>query len=156
MGLDMYLSRKIFVGAEYENREVTGKIEIFVRGTHLPVEFNKVSEIVERVGYWRKANQIHQWFVENVQEGDDDCREYHVSFEKLKELGAICARIDEAEKTGKDWKNLAMKLLPPQEGFFFGSTEVDENYLADIRDTIGIIDALNPDGSGSFYYQASW
>ena len=23
--------------------------------------------------YWRKANQIHAWFVDNVQQGNDDC-----------------------------------------------------------------------------------
>ena len=31
------------------------------------------SRIIEQVGYWRKANQIHNWFVENVQDGEDDC-----------------------------------------------------------------------------------
>ena len=25
------------------------------------------ARIMEQVGYWRKANQIHNWFVENVQ-----------------------------------------------------------------------------------------
>jgi hypothetical protein len=24
------------------------------------------------VGYWRKANAIHRWFVEHVQDGNDD------------------------------------------------------------------------------------
>ena len=29
--------------------------------------------IMEMVGYWRKQNAIHNWFVENVQDGIDDC-----------------------------------------------------------------------------------
>ena len=30
-------------------------------------------ETHEEVGYWRKANAIHGWFVRNVQNGKDDC-----------------------------------------------------------------------------------
>ena len=29
-------------------------------------------------GYWRKASAIHKWFVDNCQEGDDDCGTYLV------------------------------------------------------------------------------
>jgi hypothetical protein len=46
------------------------------------------SEVIEEVMYWRKANQIHKWFVDNVQDGVDDCKEYWVSEEKLQELFA--------------------------------------------------------------------
>ena len=43
---------------------------------------------------WRKANQIHNWFVENVQDGIDDCS-YHneVTKEILEELLDICQRV---------------------------------------------------------------
>lgn len=47
--------------------------------------------IIDQVGYWRKANHIHNWFVENVQDGEDDCR-YHgeVTKEDLEELLVSC------------------------------------------------------------------
>jgi hypothetical protein len=32
-------------------------------------------------------------------------------------------------------EEVAMKLLPPQEGFFFGSTEIDEYYWDDLEYT---------------------
>lgn len=44
----------------------------------------------EMVGYWRKANHIHKWFVDNVQDGEDDCKEYRVSIEQLHKLRDIC------------------------------------------------------------------
>ena len=46
----------------------------------------QVKTVIE-VGYWRKANQIHNWFVENIQNGIDDC-DYHreVREEDLREL----------------------------------------------------------------------
>ena len=44
--------------------------------------------------YWRKANAIHKWFVENVQEGVDDCGEYEVTVEQLTELRDLCKPSD--------------------------------------------------------------
>lgn len=29
--------------------------------------------IWKEIGYWRKANHIHKWFVDCVQDGEDDC-----------------------------------------------------------------------------------
>ena len=62
MGLDMYLNKRTYIGAEYEHRKVKGKIEITEGEEDKPIniQFNRVSEIIERVAYWRKANQIHK------------------------------------------------------------------------------------------------
>ncbi len=74
--------------------------------------------------YWRKANQIHKWFVDNVQGGEDNCGEYYVSHEKLKDLLDLVNRAL-AERNPN--------LLPPQEGFFFGGTDRDEWYWQDLK-----------------------
>ena len=42
------------------------------------------------IGYWRKANAIHKWFVDNVQNGVDDCGEYKVTKEQLIQLHNAC------------------------------------------------------------------
>ena len=49
-------------------------------------------------------------------------------------------------------------LLPTTSGFFFGSTNYDEMYMSDIRDTIEIIDrALELNESDwDIYYRSSW
>ena len=44
------------------------------------------------VAYWRKANQIHSWFVQNVQGGEDECQPHHVSREQLRDLRDLCAK----------------------------------------------------------------
>ena len=38
------------------------------------------------MGYWRKANAVHNWFVDNVQDGNDGCKHYWVSKEDLQKL----------------------------------------------------------------------
>ena len=107
-------------------------------------------DVSVNVAYWRKSNQIHNWFVINVQRGEDDCGEYYVSHNKLKELVNTCT----LAITNKD-----PNLLPPREGFFFGSTDVDEYYWGDIMDTIKQLQPIvdRPDFENlSFYYQSSW
>lgn len=153
MGLDMYLKKKIYVGAHYDHRSVRGNVEIYIEGLPLKVNFNRISQIEEQVGYWRKANQIHRWFVENVQKGQDDCREYYVSIEDLKSLLADCKKV-------KDCVIEAPEVLPTQQGFFFGGTDYDEYYWQDIDDTIEIVEEIlkeEEEGSrGDYYYRASW
>ena len=61
---------------------------------------NGVTETVE-VAYWRKANMIHRWFVNNVCDGEDDCREYDVTLEDIKNLLGICKNILKIVKGAK-------------------------------------------------------
>jgi len=149
MGLDMYLTKKNYVGAYYEHNNVKGKIEITVDGEPLDIDFGKVSEIIERVGYWRKANQIHNWFVENVQGGRDECQESYVTAEQLKKLLAECEEVLE-------FKDKAEDIMPSVGGYFFGGEGYDEWYFQDIEETIEMLKPLVEAKVGDIYYQASW
>jgi hypothetical protein len=42
------------------------------------------------VGYWRKANAIHGWFVRELANGVDECQPIHVSRENLVVLRQLC------------------------------------------------------------------
>lgn len=168
MGLDMYLyARKYVSGVDYArndgdlvskpNPTFTSVINaVGLTAEELDDSFPSVSLTV-KIGYWRKDNQIHNWFVNNVQGGEDDCGEYHVSREQLLELRDVCRKVI-------DDTSLAEELLPPQGGFFFGSTELDEWYYDGIKATIAILDRIlgNPKFedtgmfSWDFYYQSSW
>jgi hypothetical protein len=153
MGLDMYLEKSVYVGAQYEHNGVTGEVRI-VRGdgTVLPIELSKISSVRMQAGYWRKANAIHAWFVDNVQDGDDNCGTYYVSKEKLEELLEVCKEV-------KEDHDRAEELLPTSPGFFFGSYEFDEWYFKDIDFTIELLEGLLSDPNidmYDFYYQSSW
>lgn len=106
----MCLMERIFVGLNYEYRDVKGEIELTAKGAPIKINFDKIHAIVEVAGYWRKANQVHGWFVREIQDGADDCREYHVPFSKLLELKELCIQAMQAKDS---------KRLPPCEGFFF-------------------------------------
>ena len=140
--------------------------------------------IIEQVGYWRKANQIHNWFVEHVQDGEDDCCYHHeVTKEVLEELLdtcevvlASCELIDGKINNGYKFENgkpvpitedgkyikdpnVAERLLPSCSGFFFGGTDYDEYYINNIKDTIDIVTkALETTDfeKEMIYYVSSW
>ena len=150
MGLDMYLNKRIYIGANYNHNNVKGVIELTQGHDNEPIKIklNKVTYIIENVGYWRKANHIHNWFVNNVQDGNDDCGDYYVSTEQLKQLLTEC----EAVLTNKD---KAAELLPTQSGFFYGGTDYDEYYYQDCQETISIIKETL-EQPAEYYYRASW
>lgn len=176
----MNLSASRYIGAEYEHRDIKGTIDLTEHGIPIDIPFKKLQSIKISVGYWRKANAIHKWFVDNVQDGDDDCGEYYVHRSQLEELKALCLKVLSVAKIGKktevvsyldDGKILNKvddvqtilnseeieDILPTQSGFFFGSTGYDEDYIEDIQKTLKIIDeALLLDDSWDFYYSSSW
>ena len=101
----------------------------------------KLDVLKFEVGYWRKANQIHKWFVENVQEDVDDCGYYDVSLDKINELLNIVNKILKT-KDRKEKDELAKELLPTQEGSFFGNQSYDNDYFEDLKHTKEIIEKL--------------
>lgn len=152
MGLDMYLNKKTYV-KQWNHQLPEEKYEVTVtKGGKLVtvIDPSKITYVEEEVGYWRKANQIHNWFVNNVQDGDDNCSVYCVHKKQLLELKELCKKVL-ADKTK------AYELLPPSEGFFFGSYEIDDFYFKDLEKTIDIITELEKsDDFGEITYQSSW
>jgi hypothetical protein len=148
MGLDMYLSAKRYL-SDYTPKEK----EVAETIRNMPMFDSaglRVKEVSCEAMYWRKANAIHGWFVDNVQGGEDNCREYWVSNEKLTQLLELCKTVIETKNPD---------LLAPRGGFFFGSTDVDDWYYEDLQNTVDGLEKLlgNPEMQGwSFYYQSSW
>lgn len=149
MGLDMYLSaEKYHMGAlDKEPNSLTRAVENVI-----DTKGYQVKSIRIWAGDWRKANQIHAWFVGNIQGGDDNCGQYYVSIESLRDLVNDCqAVLDDHSK--------AEELLPTQEGFFFGDTGYNEYYFADLKYTIEMLTPFITDEDWlgwDFYYQSSW
>lgn len=152
MGLDMYLYKKTYIrqGDFYKPESINEVIVKTGGEIDKKIDPKKIKYVVEEIGYWRKANQIHRWFVENVQRGTDDCGSYWVGREKLEELLDLCKRVNEDN-------SLADELLPSASGFFFGATEYDEWYFNGIKNTIEIIEeCLSDESADDFEYSSSW
>jgi hypothetical protein len=183
MGLDMYLTKKYYVkNWNHMDKKDIHKITILKGGKPSVIPADKVSNIECEMMYWRKANAIHKWFVDNVQDGKDDCGEYYVTRNQLANLLNICKTVlvkSEIAKgkvyDGETWNaeghtvnyidgkvitnaHVAQEFLPTTSGFFFGSTDYDEWYLRDIEYTVKELTEIlaSPEDNGSFYYSSSW
>ena len=109
-------------------------------------------EVSFECGYWRKSNQIHNWFVEKCQDGIDECQLTEVSKEDLEDLLESCYKIVHKKVNAEE-------VLPPSSGFFFGSTNIDKYYMDDIKETISILEqaiAKTDWDKEVVFYQSSW
>ena len=155
MGLDMYLKAKIFTNgyswSDESDKETYNAIVDAVGGKWIADMESPTAEVSITAGYWRKANAIHGWFVKNVQKNIDECFEHYVSREQLLELQKAC-------QTVLANPDKAMELLPPYEGFFFGTYGLDDYYWSYIRETEALIGALlkKADNKWEFSYRSSW
>lgn len=169
MGLDSYLSVKKYVNknngfGETAVRRPEYDAVVNAAGLDKFVNDESVSIYGANIGvtavYWRKANQIHNWFVQNVQDGEDECREFYVGLDKLKQLVADCADV----LLHKGDHVYCDSVLPTGAGFFFGSTEYDEWYFDEVEYTYNrlstIIAMLEESAKNEeyfdVYYQSSW
>jgi hypothetical protein len=150
MGLDMYLVAKRHI-SQYQEEDKALGTELMRHFPELAADLT-VQEVTVRVGYWRKANHIHKWFVDNVQDGEDNCADYYVSREALTELRRRCQQV-------LDFRHLAVDNLPTASGFFFGNTDYDEYYFQDVERTVKFIDAalrLQETENWDIEYSSSW
>lgn len=145
MGLDMYLDGKKYISC-YDDKN-----ESFLASAKEFLGYN-LKIVTFEIAYWRKANHIHRWFVQNCQNGVDECQKTNISRKQLEELLDTCKIVE------KD-HDKAEELLPTQEGFFFGSTEYDKYYFDDIKYTIEVLTKILNDKSFDemdISYHSSW
>lgn len=166
IGLDLYLTAKKYVPSYSNSNDVGADAEAARQFNRVleaadlgsiamsPGETRITSLTVEfQVGYWRKANQVLAWFERAFGEMEN-CKHYDVSREQLIELADTCLRV-----LGDH--DLARRLLPTQEGFFYGSQEFDSSYFWDLEHTAKLVESIidNPELSGpdvDFQFHAWW
>lgn len=149
MGLDMYLFKKA-KGEDFES--------------------------CKRIAYWRKANQVRQWIVENTNYPAKANCEYHkLSKQQIEKLIADCQKI-----LKNNDNKLAEKLMPTKGGQkidltsmipaeatlltppvidTFGSTAYDNSYFAELLNTVSTLKAaLNATDfkKEEIYYYECW
>jgi len=157
MGLDMYLRATEYVSRyDYDGNNADDNNPLF---NELVEKFGVADAIGDTpfggisidfpMGYWRKVNSVHNWFVEICGGGVDECQPMYVNTQHLEELRELCLQVLRDN-------SLAEELLPTSAGFFFGSTDFDEYYFKDLAYTVTVIDRCLKSKFDYFEYQASW
>lgn len=156
MGLDMYLDVSRYVGT-YGEDEIHRDLMEFVNSrmvsSPVPERTDGLRSCTVSVAalYWRKANAIHNWFVEHVQDGIDECQTTEVDEESLQQLVDVCSDVlgelnqyFEEAHSNDEWNVVEVpadvverveEMLTPRSGFFFGSTDIDLRYYRQVKYT---------------------
>lgn len=109
----------------------------------------------KKVGNWRKARAIHNWFVVNVQGGVDNCQLFDVKRSQLKDLLNTCRKVlelgRETAEDGFTYENseICEQLLPNPD------MDYGDKYMESVEVTVKILeDALS--NRGRYCYDSSW
>lgn len=184
MGLDMYLnvSRNVYDSSySPSDSEEYKALQSFINDNMVgsPLKSDReglgVAGVNMQVAYWRKANAIHSWFVDNCQGGVDECQESHVEVGQLEELISSCSEVlellnpyygagEEEASIPDEMRDSVASILQPTSGFFFGSTEIDAWFYDDVKYTHDRLDEIvkwvkSEQQDKRFWYityQASW
>ena len=162
MGLDQYLTAKKYVSkwdysGGFDSRVITQEFQdLLPMDTPDITKYGQFAGITVEypVGYWRKANAIHNYFVQTLGEGVDECQEMYVPRETLSDLRERCQDVI----ASSDMEQMAKEVgLETVSGFFFGDTEYGDWYKEDLKLTVEICDfVLALPEEYSLHYQASW
>lgn len=140
MGLDMYLKAEVSKYVSYydDGNENYGK--------GLYPDFLRDFEDMQRerrnlicvsseyeIGYWRKFNALHSYIVNSFADGVDECQDIVLWEQDIK-------RILETLKSLTPEN--ASVVMPPKDGFFFGSTDIDEWYWRDVGYSIKVFEKI--------------
>lgn len=161
MGLDHHLYKKTYVkNWDYYLPEERTEITVSKNGNPTSIKPERIKYVTEELIVWRKFNALHKWFVDNVQNGEDDCGEYYVTRKKLETLLSILKEVillkpDEGGTVDVEKLN---RLFPTASGFFFGDTSYDGWYFQNVEETIEKLEAelAEDEGESDYYYDSSW
>lgn len=98
MGLDMYLTGRKYLWPNFDHPEQDRQ-----------EDGCRVEELRIRLGYWRKHPNLHGYIVREFADGVDECQEIFLTADNLRDIIS-------AVKENR---------LPHTTGFFFGSSELD-------------------------------
>jgi hypothetical protein len=161
MGLDMYLKVKEY-NVQHNLKEAdkynTIMQTVSIKGMkEVPIIVSTEYTVI----YWRKANQVHGWFVDKLADGVDECQRISVSRDNLVKLHETCSVLLDTRSN-----ELARELLPPTDGFFFqaggGEAKLDEGYWLDLQHTheelSKLLEQITEENKWDYNieYQASW
>lgn len=158
MWLDMYAEERHYISRHSKNETLIE--EIWDKNYELLANrwFNY---IFKQSMYWRKAYWIHDYFVDNLQEWSDDCKDYYIPERIMKDLlNRIKKILKEHKKWGDGWIKIAEELLPkPPFSPEYKEWEEEDgtpHYIQSLKDTKEWLkEALNDVGKIDYYYSSS-
>ena len=154
MGLDIYLSKKIFIGAMFKSCGITGEIRLFKRGKKIPINLDRVSYVIEDIYHGSKTHWLHEWLSRELTDGMENAEEYELSKDVIDRLHHACIEVL-AHRNEPDFRKICKENL-----FCDLKQEISEEglnlFLNEIRELAEATGPNEKSDDAVFLISASW
>ena len=154
MGLDIYLSKKTFIGAMFRSSEVRGTINLTKHGKQIPIKLQRVSYVIEDIYHGNKTHWLHGWLNRELQEALANAEEREISGEVMDRLHRVCIEIL-AHRNIQYLREICREKLhcDMNPGI---SKEALEHFLREVKELATATDPSEQTDDAVFIVSASW
>ena len=154
MGLDIYISKKTFIGAMFRSSEVNGTINITKRGKQLPIKLQRVSYVIEDIYHGSKTHWLHSWLNRELPNALANSEEQEISEDTMDRLHRVCIEIL-SNRNIPDLRVICRKKLHCDLNPEIGE-EALEDFLVEVEKLATATDLGEKTDDAVFIVSASW
>ncbi len=154
MGLDIYISKKTFIGAMFRSSEVNGTINITKRGKQLPIKLQRVSYVIEDIYHGSKTHWLHSWLNRELPNALANSEEQEISEDTMDRLHRVCIEIL-SNRNIPDLRVICRKKLHCDLNPEIGE-EALEDFLVEVEKLATATDPGEKTNDAVFIVSASW
>ena len=154
MGLDIYLSKKTFIGAMFHASGVDGIISLTKRGKQIPIKLQRVAYVIEDIYHGHKTHWLHNWLNRELPEVLGNAEEREIDGDVMDRLHRVCIEIL-AHRNSPDLRDICREKLHCDL-----NPEIDkealELFLDEVEELATATDPSEKTDDAVFLVSASW
>ena len=154
MGLDIYLSKKTFIGAMFKSCGITGEIRLFKRGKKIPITLDRVSYVIEDIFQGSKTWWLYHWLEIELPESLGNAEDQEISKGLMDRLHDACVDVL-AHRNMADFREVCKEKLHCELKPDI-SEEALNNFLDEVEDLAQATDPSEKTDDAVFIVSASW
>ena len=110
MGLDIYLSKKTFIGAMFNSSKVSGIISLTKHGKKIPIELRRVAYVIEDIYHGHKTYWLQDWLNHELLEAPANSEEREIDDDVVDRLHQACVEV-QAHRNMTDFREVCKEKL---------------------------------------------
>ena len=154
MGLDIYLSKKTFIGAMFKSCGITGEIRLFKRGKKIPIKLDRVSYVIEDIFQGSKTWWLYHWLEIELPESLGNAEDQEISEDLLDRLHQACIEVLE-HRDKPDFREICKEKLYCELKLEIREDELN-CFLDEVNELAKATDSSEKTDDAVFIVSASW
>ena len=154
MGLDIYFSKKTFIGAMFRSSGIGGTINLTKRGVPIPIKAERLAYVEEDIFHGRKTYWLLEWLNHELSEVLTNAGEQEISGDVMDRLHQACIEVL-AHKDMPDFREVCREklrcLLKPDI-----SEEAKNSFIEEVEELAKATSPEEKTADAVFHVSASW